>query len=867
MSIYRHISIFFDLFYRFSIRHMAKFPVRTIIVLLGISLGASVFTSVRLSMNASLASFNQSMDKITGVADRVISRPGDRVPESLVAPLLKLPFVKSASPVLFSYVQPLIADKSPFFLIGFDPILDRPFRKWQIRTDASSDPGVWLDLMQIPYSIFAGSPLLDDLEIKVGDRLNIEHVGNPSEFVVLDALSSEGLALVEGGKIAITDIATFQEFTGIRGEVDRIDLLFNSTVSEKEMDQIRRILPDGVILGMPNEDRISGVRMISAYRLNLSVLSFVSLFVGMFLVYSLVALNAASRRKELAILRSIGASAKLIFFIFIAEGGFFGLAGWLLGIPISSLLAGYMLTGVSETISTLFVRVSVEILTLNTFEILVSLFMTILVCVVAALQPAWEAMKVSPKEAMDLGEPERKSGNSSKYLAISGIILIIVVWPLSKISPPENFPYPGYLATFLLFLGFSMLSPWCLQFMGKISGRVLLSIGKEPAWLAGRYVRAGGMRTAISVGALITAVALFSALVIMVHSFRKTVELWAYQTVTGDIFIRSKMSDINRYKDPLPENVKDFFRKNDASMDMDMDIYRRLYLHYGNDLYQFEALNWDVYLHYGRFFWTEGDMKAGLQRLKNGEGVLVSEVFANRTGLGAGKLFQTSIRGSWFELPIIGVVRDYRTQGGVVYYSLKHYQAKTGDLNWGGVRLFFRDRENDLEESILKMRNRIIECCGDSVQVTIGNQLREAILKIFDETFAITTVLLLIALVVASLGITSTLTVSVLERSRELNTIFAVGGSYGQIRAMIFWEAFLIVLTGEFLGILCGITLSYLLVFVVNKQSFGWTFLHSIDLQTLAFSYPLIILTALAAAIPAIKMVFSQQPANLLRER
>jgi putative ABC transport system permease protein len=844
---------------------MVKFPGRAIIVLLGISLGAAVFTSVRLSIHASLNSFNQSMEMITGLADRVVSSPGARVPETLVAPLLKLPYIKSVSPLLFTYVQPAIAGKSPFLLIGFDPILDRPFRNWRIQHNADSDQEGLLDLMRIPYSIFAGQPLLNDLGIKTQDRLTLEHVGQSAEFIVLEALSSEGLALVEGGRLAIADIATFQEFTHIFGEVDRIDLLLNSTVSEKQIDHIRQILPEGIILGMPNEDRLSGQRMISAYRLNLSVLSFVSLFVGMFLVYSLVALNAASRRKELAILRSNGASAKLIFFIFIAEGGFFGLVGWLLAIPISSVLVEYLLYGVSETISKLFVPVFVDKLTLSSWEIFVSLGMTIFISVLAAFQPAREAMKVSPKEAMDRGLPATTYRKSSRYLVILGLFFILMVWPLSNIPPPENFPFPGYLATFVLFLGFSMLSPWSLEMVGKVSGPVLLHFGKEPAWLAGRYVCDSGMRTAISVGALITAVALFSALVIMVHSFRKTVELWAYQTVTGDIFIRSKMADINRYRDPVPQNVMDFF--NNLDEPVDIDIYRRLYLNYGKNLYQFEALKWDVFFQHGRFFWTEGDMKTGLHRLKKGEGVLVSEVFANRTGLGAGNLFQTSIRGTWFELPIIGVVRDYRTQGGVVYYSLEHYQDRTGDLNWGGVRVFFKDSKKEHDEVIQQMRNQIIKCCGDSVNVTLGTQLREAILKTFDETFAITTILLLIALVVAALGIASTLTVLVLERSRELNTIFAVGGSYGQIRAMIFWEAFLMVLTGEFLGILCGVALSYLLVFVVNKQSFGWTFLHSMDLKTLAFSYPLIIFTALAAAIPAIRMVFKQPPANLLRER
>ncbi len=844
---------------------MAKFPGRAVIVVLGISLGASVFTSVRLSIHASLNSFNQSMEMITGAADRVVTRPGDRVPETLVAHLLKLPYVKSVSPFLFTYVQPAIVGASPFLLIGFDPILDRPFRNWQIQQKDGSAQESWLDLMRIPYSIFAGQPLLDDLGIKPLNRLTLEHVEKSAEFIVLETLLSEGLALVEGGRVAITDIATFQEFTHIFGEVDRIDLLFDSTVSEIRIDQIRRILPEGIILGMPNEDRLSGQRMISAYQLNLSVLSFVSLFVGMFLVYSLVALNAASRRKELSILRSTGASAKLIFFIFISEGGFFGLVGWLFAIPVSSVLAKYLLNGVSETISTLFVRVSVDNLSLSKWELLVSFGMTILISVLAAFQPAREAMKVSPKEAMDIGQPSRTYRNSSRYLAILGLFFIFTVWPLSSISPPENFPFPGYLATFVLFLGFSMLSPWSLEMVGKIAGPALLRVGKEPAWMAGRYVRESGMRTSISVGALITAVALFSALVIMVHSFRKTVEIWAYQTVTGDLFVRSKMADINRYRDPVPKNVMDFFNKMEEPVDI--DIYRRIYLNYEKNLYQFEALKWDVYLRHGTFYWTEGDMKTGVQRLKKGEGVLVSEVFANRTGLGAGKLFQTSIRGTWFELPVIGVVRDYRTQGGVVYYSLEHYQERTGDLNWGGVRVFFREREKETDEAILQMRNRIIECCGDSVHVTLGTDLRKAILKIFDETFAITTILLLVALIVAALGITSTLTVSVLERSRELNTIFAVGGSYGQIRAMIFWEAFLIVITGELLGILCGIALSYILVFVINKQSFGWTFLHSMDLHTLALSYPLIVLTALAAAIPAVRMVFMQPPANLLRER
>ncbi len=134
-----------------------------------------------------------------------------------------------------------------------------------------------------------------------------------------------------------------------------------------------------------------------------------------------------------------------------------------------------------------------------------------------------------------------------------------------------------------------------------------------------------------------------------------------------------------------------------------------------------------------------------------------------------------------------------------------------------------------------------------------GRDLRRNILRVFDETFSITTVLLLIALVVAALGIATTLTVLVLERSRQLNTIYAVGGSRRQIRRMIVWEASLMVAAGELGGLLCGAVLSLLLVFVVNRQSFGWTFIYQVDWASLLLSLPLIFITAMLAALPAVR--------------
>jgi putative ABC transport system permease protein len=83
---------------------------------------------------------------------------------------------------------------------------------------------------------------------------------------------------------------------------------------------------------------------------------------------------------------------------------------------------------------------------------------------------------------------------------------------------------------------------------------------------------------------------------------------------------------------------------------------------------------------------------------------------------------------------------------------------------------------------------------------------------------------------------------------------------------MIFWEAALMVVMGEAAGLLCGFYLSYLLVFVINRQSFGWTFFYQVDWRVLALSMPLIFLAALTAALPAARLVLRQSPAALLRE-
>ncbi len=864
------VFLYFKLFVFFSLRHMRRHLIRTSIVLMGIALGAAVFSSVRLSVKATIDSFSQSMDRIAGLSELVLIRPGGRIPDHLVSDLILHPDVAAVTALMTVYVRPIAKGAEPFLLLGLDPLLDRSFRTWDDRHLEQAEGREWLPLMAEPYTILVSDVLARKYGWSIGDRFSLEHSRRSAEFKIVGVLRPAGLALAEGGRLAVTDIAVFQEFTGLHGTADRIDVKLGPGVAKPALETARKrlaaFLPQDVLITAPTETRATGQSMMRSYHLNLSLLSFASLFVGMFLVYSLVALNAATRRHELAVLRAIGASPRMLFFLFISEGFFLGGVGCLVALPLSGLLVEYLLEGISHTVSTLFVRVHAEGLKLDPWEIGVSFGVTVFISLLAALQPAWEAKKVVPREALATARQPVAEPTSACRLCGFAVILILSVWPISRLPAVGDVPVAGYVAILCLFVGFALFAPYGLGKLGKFLSPVLYRTGGVSAYLAGLYVRDTGTRTAVSVGALITAVALFTSLVIMINSFRSTVDTWVRQTVSGDLFVTSKLGSINRFRDPLPLAVIDGLKGLTASVDLVPD--RRFALTHENHFaYELDVMALDVFLRHGRFVWVEGDPDRVLPDLVAGKGVLVSEVFANRTGLGRGDHYRAQVLNARVELPILGVVRDYRTSGGVVFYHLPAFQERYFDPGWSGVRLFFNRHQADMPLAVSQLRTEIISRCGDHIDMVDGDTLRRAVLRIFDETFAVTTVLLLIALIIAALGITTTLAVQVLERARQLNTVFAIGGDHGQIRAMIFWEATLLVLAGEVAGLVCGFILSYILVYVINVQSFGWSFIYQVDWRMLAMSLPLIFATALMAALPAVRMTLREPPAVILRER
>ena len=159
----------------------------------------------------------------------------------------------------------------------------------------------------------------------------------------------------------------------------------------------------------------------------------------------------------------------------------------------------------------------------------------------------------------------------------------------------------------------------------------------------------------------------------MISSFRRTVELWVNQTVSGDLFVTTKLGAINRFRDPLPPSVMAGLKELSTSVDL-VPSRRFVLTHRNNFDYELDTMDLDVFSRHGQFVWVEGDSERVHRHLLSGEGVIVSEVFANRTGLRVGDNYNAKILNHQLLLPILGIIRDYRTSGGVVFYHLPAFQ-------------------------------------------------------------------------------------------------------------------------------------------------------------------------------------------------
>jgi putative ABC transport system permease protein len=349
--------VLFHLFKAITLRHLRHHKGRTILSIVGIALGVAVFVSVQIAIHTAIESFNASVDYVSGKANLQITSFGRGFSEEVFLKVKKVPGVKAATPVIqyTSKMDEPIGE--PLYLLGIDVISDQPFREYQLYQP--DDEG--LLFLKDPRSIAITEKLANRHGLKRGEEITLIVGSKKVTFTISNLLKMEGPAKSLEGNFALIDIASAQEALEKIGLIDRIDLIVDKSLSVESIEkELKKVVPPGVEVRRADTRSGQIEKMVSAFHLNLTALSFISLIVGMFLIYNAISVSVIQRRLEIGILRSIGLARPQVLGLFIGEAAWIGCLGSLAGIGIGIGLAKVMLYLVSRTITALYILVKAE---------------------------------------------------------------------------------------------------------------------------------------------------------------------------------------------------------------------------------------------------------------------------------------------------------------------------------------------------------------------------------------------------------------------------------------------------------------------------------------------------------------------------
>ena len=814
------------IFMRLIVRPMRREPVRTLLTVAAVALGVAVVLAIELAGNAAAGSFHSSMETLTGDADLEVTAAGGLAPE-VWTKLAALPYALRLEPRLEDYAEVIGTGRS-VALIGVDLVGSASGR---------DQPNAAVRDNEETGEVVTGPAL----GYRPGDKIRLAANDATAEFVVRGVLSKGA------GDAVAMDLATAAKFLGR----DRLDRILVHTPANKTLEQWRSLLAteSGAAVAPQGSRTNENRQMLAAFRWNLRILSYIALVVGAFLIYNTISVSVVRRRPEIGVVRALGATKGAVLAAFLGEAACFGLAGALLGIGLGRLMAGSAVKLVGATVTSLYVSSTPGDIHLSLSIVWLAVFIGMGVAVVSALAPAWEAAQVVPVEAMSRGLREHTVRlHRWRDLGIAGL-LAAGGWLASRQDAVAGKPIFGYFAA-LLAIGASALAiPALVATLATVSGRSLGRVFGVEALLAARGLVASLRRTSVLVGALSTAIAMMAAVGIMVGSFRETVLVWMGDQLQADLYLRPAVTAGADRHPTMSAGAADQISK--LPEVAAVDRFRVYDISYQGLPARLGGGDARVSQRYGNRRILAGASSDNVfEKMVGADNAVVSEPFANKHHVHPGDLVTLTLGSQLVHFRVTGVYYDYSNERGYVIVDRATLLKYLPDPALTNMAIYLKPGV------ALERGRKAVEraVAGRRIEVLENRALREDAIRIFDRTFAITYALEAVAVIVAIMGVAGALLALVIDRRREFGLLRFLGAARWQVARVILFEAGLLGLLANIAGVILGILLSLLLIFVINKQSFGWT---------IQFHWPVAVLLGALTVVYAATVFASLYPARV----
>ena len=727
-----------------------------------------------------------------------------------------------------------ILGTGPYFGSGIDPRakdLDRvtPFKL----TDGRFATG--------PGEVVIGTGTAEDEKLAVGDRVKIQTRGPARSFEISGIANFGEVESIGTATFALFDLEAAQKMFGKSGRYDEILVTAASGTSGKELrERLSAELGGSAnVQTAAAHDRftLDGLnQFISFIQTFLLVFGGVALVVGAFTIVNTLSITVAQRSRELALLSAFGASRRQVLRSVVLEATVMGALG-----SVAGLFAGL---GLAKGLSSVFAAMGVDLprtaTVFSTRTIVVSLAAGMIVTLVASLSPALRATRVSPAEVMREGAklPQSHVGRRSTLISAVAAVLGAAFLGLAAFASGMDTEtrlltvIPGALLT-LMAVG--LASPRMVPGLASVIGRPGSRFGGSAGSLARQNAMRNPSRTALTAAALMIGVALVAFVAVLGQGLRESTTGSLKEAVRGDYVVVSQ--DSYSPIDPAATRAAAAVPGVKTATGITQDQARAFGKKAAVDGVDPQAIasvfGWE---------WKDGS-DAVLSKLESG-GAVVTDQFAEENGLKTGESFAvTAPTGKRLRLEVAGISKPDRFNPlflGDVTVSLDAFRSaftaerdRYGFIDAGGA-----DR-SALERALRQFPDVELQSKAE-----FGTEQAAWV----DEILGIFYVLLALAVLISLIGIVNTLALSVVERTRELGMLKAIGMTRRQVRRMVRHESIITALIGSTLGIAVGLVLAAIVTTALGSE--GLRFAVPVG-ALVAFTAVAAIAGVLAAVLPA----------------
>ncbi len=795
---------------KLALRYLQGRKLRTFLTTLAVIFGVMLIFSMNGLLPGLIDSFRQSMMSAADKVDVTItSAARGAFPAEAVTTVAHTPGISVAAGVIQRNVimpasqalkETAGAPVNTLALTGMDPIEGPKVVPVRILKGRFLEPGD-------TRAVLVADNLAETTGLEAGGSLVLPSTDGTRAYQIVGIFASRSLP---GTYDVYMPLSEAQSLLNLPGEITTIEALYQAGAKG---DQVRAELEARLGPNFKLGEAEAGTELMAAVQMGetaLNLIGLMALAMGGFIIFNTFRTVVVERRRDIGMLRAVGASRRTIIGIFLVESLIQGGIGTAVGMVGGYLLANLLVVAI-EPVYQQFIRFTIGRPEFSPQTFLISILLGVGITVLSALIPARAASRVVPLEALRpaLLAPGERVVRRKTWAGLAVIVLAVTGLLSGKLSLAS-------LGALLFLLGLILVAPALVGPISRIFGRLLRLIFAREGQIAEGNMSRQPDRSAITATAMMIGLAIVVAMGGLVTSVGNAFMGYLDQSLGADYLLIPQSLVLSAGN--IGANTSLAERLRGLSGVGGVTTLRQATTQSNGVDLQVVAIDPATYPKVSGLTFKSGDPQKTFAEMENGRNVIINGVYATQSRLKVGDALPLQTPGGVQPYRVVGIANDYI-----------NVKLATAFISQANLAQDFHDTTD-----VLLMINRAPGADAQGVEAELREAVkpytsftlyssaawRDAQGQAFNSAMMLLYILMIVLVIPSLIALINTLAINVLERTREIGMLRAVGATRRQVGRMILAESLLLSAAGTGFGILTGLWLGYVFVGALNEVGF-----------------------------------------------